>query len=131
MLGEPDVILDLLVRRDPADEQEVHQAVVEDRLERRAPDALRDARRVDGDREDAGRREPERLELLPVVLGVAERQIDVADERRQLLPAERREPEERRVVAARRRPPASRCGTGGRGRESSDANAAVIGDGSA
>ena len=35
-LGQPDVVLDLLVRRDPADEQEVHEPVVEDPFERRA-----------------------------------------------------------------------------------------------
>ena len=35
--GQPDVILDLLVRRDPADEQEVHEAVVENLFERRPP----------------------------------------------------------------------------------------------
>ena len=34
-LGEPDVILDPLVRNDPADEQDVDQAVAENLLERR------------------------------------------------------------------------------------------------
>ena len=98
VLREPDVILDLLVRRDPADEQEVHEAVVENLFERRASSPARHARGVDRDRKDAGRREAERFELLPVVLRVAERQIDPAGERRQLLAAERGEPEERRIV---------------------------------
>ena len=61
-------------------------------------DRLRDARGIDGDRKDAGRREAERLELLPVVLRIAERQIDAADQRRQLLAAERRQAEQRRIV---------------------------------
>ena len=35
VLGQPDVILDLLVRRNPADEQEVHELVVQELVERR------------------------------------------------------------------------------------------------
>ena len=131
VLGQPDVILDLLVRRDPADEQEVHEPVVEHRLERRPLDRLRDARRVDRDREDAGRSEAERLELPAVVLGVAERQIDAADERRQLLAGRARRAGTAPGRTARRTPPASRCDTAARGRAPSDANASVIGDGSA
>ena len=49
---------------------------------------------IDGNRQHAGRREPQLLELLPVELGVAERQIHVADERCELLAAERRQAEE-------------------------------------
>ena len=40
----------------------------------------------------------ERLELAAVELGDAEREIDAADERRQLLAGERRQPEQRRIV---------------------------------
>ena len=43
LLREADVVLDLLVRRDPADEQKIHQAVVENAVERWAIDAPRDA----------------------------------------------------------------------------------------
>ena len=53
---------------------------------------------VDRDREDAGTSEAQRLQLLPVVVRVAEREIDAADQRRQLLAAERRQAEQRRVV---------------------------------
>ena len=63
VLGEPDVVLDLLVRDDAADEQEVQQTVGQHLLERRAPRRLADAIGVDGDGEDAGVGEAERLEL--------------------------------------------------------------------
>ena len=64
VLGQPDVILDLLVRRDPADEQEVHEVVVVSIFSSAGRrDGLRDARQVDGERQDAGRREPHGLEL--------------------------------------------------------------------
>ena len=107
MLGQPDVILDLLVRRDPADEEEVDELVVQDLS--RAPAAatglvMRDS--IDGQRQHAGRREAERLELLPVVLGDAERQIDAADQRRQLLPRQRGQAEQRRIVGREERAPA-------------------------
>ena len=84
VLGQPDVILDLLVRRDAADEEEVYQAVLEDARQRRARRRLGDAVEIDGNRHHAGRREAQRLELLTVVVGVAEREVDVADQRRQL-----------------------------------------------
>ena len=35
VFGQPDVVLDLLVGRDPSDEQEVDEVVVEDLVERR------------------------------------------------------------------------------------------------
>jgi hypothetical protein len=92
------VVLDLLVGRDPAHEQEIHQPVVEDRLERRAPGRLGDPRRVDRNRKHAGAAEAECVELLAVVLGIAEREIDAADQRAQLVTAERRQAEQSRVV---------------------------------
>ena len=55
---------------------------------RRPLDVPCNARCVDGNREHARRRKSEAVEILPVVLRVAEREIDVADERRQLLPAQ-------------------------------------------
>ena len=61
---------------------------------------------IDGDRQHAGGRETQRLELAAVELGVAEREVDVPDERRQLPSSERRQAEERRVSTARRTPPA-------------------------
>ena len=97
------MVFDLLVRRDPADEQKVHQTIVEHPIERRAVDLLRDARCVDRDREHPGRREAERLELLPVVLGIAQRQFDMADERSQFLASKRREAEQRRIVRREKR----------------------------
>ena len=59
---------------------------------------------VDGDRKHAGVGEAERLELLPVVLRVAERHVGVADQRLQVLAPERRQPEDRR-----RRTAAKKC----------------------
>src|SRR5207245_2071868 len=47
--------------------------------------------------EDTGRPKSQRLELLAVVFRVAERQVHVSGERRELLPPERREPEERGI----------------------------------
>ena len=98
MLGELDVILDLLVRRDPSDEQEIQQAVVEQRLERRSFDLLRDARHVDRDGKHRRAREPQVLELEPIELRVAQREIDVRGERREHAAANRGEPEQARIV---------------------------------
>ena len=98
MLGEEDVILDFLVRRDPPDEQEIHQLVVEQPFDGRATGRPRQAGRVDRNRQDSGRREAERFELLTVELGHAERQIDMADERRELPPRQDGEAEEPGVV---------------------------------
>ena len=97
-LCQLDEVLDLLVRGDPADEQEIHQAVVEHPVERRPLDRSRDPRRVDGDRKHTGRAEPERIELLTVVCRVAQREIDPAGQRRELLAPERRQAEQRRIV---------------------------------
>ena len=68
------------------------------RVERRPVRRLGDARGVDGDREDAGAAEAERLELLAVVLRVAEREVDAAGQRRELVASERGEAEQRRIV---------------------------------
>ena len=65
--------------------------------------ALGDPLGVDRDRQHAGRREPQRLELRAVELRIAERQIDMADQRSQLLPAERRQPEEAGIVGREER----------------------------
>jgi hypothetical protein len=74
VLREADVIFDLLVRRDPPDEQEVHEPVIENLFERRARIRPRQARDVDRGRQDAGRREAKGFELVPVTR-VAERQL--------------------------------------------------------
>ena len=125
------MILDLLVRRDPADEQEVHEAVVQDLFERRPSGRLRDPRGIDRNREHAGAAEAERLELRPVVLRIAERQVDAAGERRELVPPERREPEQRRIVRReirrRRHVVVLQDASGRRARRTRS----VIGDGSA
>ena len=52
------------------------------------------------------RREAELLELLAVELGIAEREIDAAGQRPQLLTSERRQPEHLRVVRGEERAPA-------------------------
>ena len=99
VLGEPDVVLDLLVRRDPADEQEIDQAVVEDPLERRPLDALGHPRGVDGDGEDAGAGEkPSASSSWRLYSESPSARSDLADERRQFLASERGQPEERGIV---------------------------------
>ena len=98
MLGKEDVILDLLVGRDPPDEQKIHQLVLQQPFEGRAADGPPQAGCVDGNRQHAGWREAERLELPAVELGHAERQIDLADERSELLPRQDREAAQPGVV---------------------------------
>jgi hypothetical protein len=49
---------------------------------------------------NARRRESERIELLTVVLGHAQRQIDAAGQACQILPRQRGEAEERRIVGS-------------------------------
>ncbi len=114
------------------DEQEVGQPVVEHAARARARGAAPVMRSgVDGDRQDAGRGEPQLLEFLPVVLGIAERQIDAArPASASSLAAQRGQPEEaglvrreevrRRDVVVLQHPPAGQR-----------ANAWVIGDGRA
>ena len=58
-----------------------------------------DAGQVERDRHHAGGREAHLFELLAVEIGVAEGEIDVADERREVLAAERGQPEQIGVVA--------------------------------
>jgi hypothetical protein len=94
LLAEPEDVLDLLVGSDPADEQDVDQAVAQDRLERRHRGRTGQTVPRRGNREDAGRCEAERCELRAVVLRVAKREIHRADQRRQLLPPEPGQPEE-------------------------------------
>jgi hypothetical protein len=66
VLGQTDVIVDLLVRREPADEHDVGQPILEERLERRQTRRATKAIQVEQQRQDAGGRETERLELAPV-----------------------------------------------------------------
>ena len=84
LLGEPDVILDLLVRRDAADEQNVDEPVLEQALERRHAARRRQPLGVDDERQHVRARESHRLELAAVVLRHAEREIDAIGERREL-----------------------------------------------
>src|SRR5207245_7281143 len=98
VLGQLDVILDLLVRRDPPDEKKVHQLVVESAIEGRPAGATRHARDVDRQRQDPGRLEPNRRELLSVVFGHAQRKVDAADEPGELFSSEEREPEQAWIV---------------------------------
>ena len=69
------MIVNPLVRDDAADEQEIDQAIAEDLFERGPPGRIGDALRVDGNRHHTGWRKSHLLELLPVELGVAKRQI--------------------------------------------------------
>ena len=100
------MIVDPLVGNDAADKEDVDEAVAENRLEGRPARRVGDAACIDGDRQHAGGRETQRLELAAVELGIAEREIDVSDERRQLTSSERRQPEEARTNTGRRTPPA-------------------------
>ena len=97
------MIVDPLVRHDPADKQDVDQAVAENLLECRPARCAGDAPGIDGDGQHAGRREPQLLELTAIELRVAERQIDVPDERRQLLASDGRQAEESRRVRGKER----------------------------
>ena len=69
----PDDVLDLLVRDDPADEQQVGPAVVEG-LRHRAIGHHVEVLEARDHRQDVGAREAELDQLLPVELGVAERE---------------------------------------------------------
>ncbi len=100
-LAEPDVILDLLVGDDAADEEDVDQPVREDLLEPGPPRCAGDPRRVHGDRQHAGRREAERLELAAIELRIAERQVHAADQGLQLRAPERCQPEQPGIVGGK------------------------------
>src|SRR2546421_722874 len=63
-----------------------------------SPSSLMRARTVNGNREHTGALEAKRLELLAVVLGIAEREIHSARKRLELLTAERGQPEQPDVV---------------------------------
>ena len=98
VFGQPEVVFELLVRGDAADEEDVGRTVVERPFERRPPRRARDAPGVDQQRQHAGVGEAERLQLPAVVLGVAQRQIDASGQRPQLGPAQRGDAEDVRVV---------------------------------
>ena len=68
VLGQPNVVFDSLVRRDPSDKQDIREAVVENGLESRTGIALLNAFDIDDDRTDGGVLEAEPLQFLPVVL---------------------------------------------------------------
>ena len=100
VLGELDVILDLLVRDDPSDEQEVQPPfVAQQGFQRRAARRGGNPLGVDRDREHARVVEAEIFKLLAVVFRIAKRLVGVADERLQVLAAEHRQPVDGRVVA--------------------------------
>ena len=98
MLGEPDVVFDLLIGCDPTHKQEIHEVIVQDLVERGPLHGPGDSRQVDGEGKHAGRFEPHRVQFPPVVIRHAERQVDAANERRQFLPRDRRQTKQRRIV---------------------------------
>jgi hypothetical protein len=63
MFGKLDVIFNPLVWRNPADEQEIHELVVEEVVERRLDIRVREPRCVDGNRHHASSAESELLNL--------------------------------------------------------------------
>jgi hypothetical protein len=71
LLGEADVIFDLLVGCNPANEQDIGESVLEQRLERRDAPGIRKPRGINHDRQHASPIEARVLELLPVVFGHA------------------------------------------------------------
>ena len=82
VLGQLDVVFDLLVRDDAADEQEVRPASSSSSFSsagRRGASVMRSVSIAIGNTPVL--REAERLELLPVVFRVAERHVGVADQR--------------------------------------------------
>ena len=98
VLGEPDVVFQLLVGGDAPDEQYVGRAVVERALERGQGRGVRKPLGVDQYGHHAGPRESKGRQLAAVVLGIAERQIDAARQRLQLGPAACGDTEDARVV---------------------------------
>ena len=71
VFGQADMVLDLLVGRDPPDEEKVDEFIVQQLLERRTRMVPGDPRRVDGQGNHPGRREPHGFELPPIVVGDA------------------------------------------------------------
>jgi hypothetical protein len=100
------VILDSLIGHDATDEENVDEAVPENLFEGGPSRSPRNPFGVDGNRKHACWREAHVLELLPVELRVAERELHAPGQRPQLLPAEGREPEHACVV---RREERGRC----------------------
>ena len=88
---EADEVLGLLVRDEPADEEQVRPAVLEQPAQHRAR-RLAVAGEVEADGQDPGARDPERLELPPVELAVREAQVAVPGQGRELLPAHPADP---------------------------------------
>ena len=85
VLRQLDVVFDLLVGRDAADEEEVHEVVVEGPFERGPRGGGRDAGQVDRQWQHTRRVEPDVLELAAIELGNAKREVGPADQRRQFL----------------------------------------------
>ena len=97
VFGQLDVVFDFLVRREPADEENVRQTVTEQSVQRRARRGVCQPRGVHEERHDHRLAEPEVVELLAVVLRHAKRQIHAVDERRQFLASEPGETRDRRI----------------------------------
>src|SRR4029450_10622112 len=103
VLGEADVILGLLVGRNPADEEKIDEPFVQDCFESGQSDRSCNSGCIDRDRKHPRRSESQRLELTAVVLGIAKGQIPRAGQSCQLLPTQSGQPKQRRVVGSKER----------------------------
>ena len=103
VLRQAEVILDLLVRRDAADEQKVDEVVVEQPVERWAARRVHQPAQIECERHHPGRAEAQVHELSSVVLRHPQGQVRSADQGRELLTGERRQAEQRRVVRRKKR----------------------------
>ena len=77
------MILDLLVRRDPADKQKIHEPVVENLIQHGMRRGIRQPRRIHCNRHHAGLFEAKLVELVPVVLRIAQADVGRIRKRRQ------------------------------------------------
>ena len=102
VLGQADVIFDLLVGRDAADEQDVRKAVLQHRLERRDPRGPSEPVGVHEERRHGRAGEAEGLEFPAVVVRDAEGEVDPIRERRQFGAPRARQSRNARRQTARR-----------------------------
>ena len=98
MFGEADDVFNLLIGHNAADEQEVRELVVEQPLQGRSPRRVDDAVHVDRNRQDGRFPEAQLHQFLPVVVGIAKGEIDLARKRGEVAPASRGEPEQFGIV---------------------------------
>jgi hypothetical protein len=98
MLGQENMVLDLLVWHDSPDKQKIDKAIVQNLFERGTTRRMPQALSVDGDGKNASVGEPVGFELLPIELRVAKCHVGMAGQRLELFAAERGDPENAGIV---------------------------------